>query len=134
MYRNKFIVGIFVLALLFVTNPVSAAVSNWTTAASISPRSNTDFASSAFQQSLRNLKATNANTVSLILPYYTSNCNSSNVIAGSDTPTDAALVSGINYAKSIGLRVNLKPHLEAFDNWGGYCLWRANIDPADRAT
>ena len=47
--------------------------------------------------------------------------------AGYNTPTDASLISAINYAHSLGLAVDLKPHLESYDT-----SWRANINPSDR--
>lgn len=113
-------------AAIFVS-PADAEVSNWQKGASIVPTSPTDFSSSSFQQSVQNLKNDGANYVSLIVPYYQSNQGSIDIGAGWNTPTDAALISAINYAHSVGLKVMLKPHVELYSN-----AWRAYINPGDR--
>jgi hypothetical protein len=106
-----------------------AAVSNWQKGVSIVPNSTTDFASSDFQQSLRNLKATGANYVALVIPYYQSNIWSTDIAPGWNTPTDPTIVSAIRFAKSIGLRVVLKMHVDPYSG-----DWRAYINPGDRDT
>jgi hypothetical protein len=115
------------LALFFSTNAF-AQVSNWQKGASICPTSPTDFASESFRQSVANLAATNANFVTLIIPYYQSSANSTDLAPGWNTPTDEALVSAINYIHSLGLNVMLKMHPEISTG-----EWRANINPSDRA-
>ncbi len=107
--------------------PVDAAVSDWQKGASIFPYSPSDFSSASFQESLRNLKATGANYVSLVVPIYQANDTSSDIYAGGDSPTDASLVSAINYAHSIGLKVMLKPHLGSQSG-----SWRATINASNR--
>ncbi len=104
-----------------------AAVSSWSRGTSILPTSTTDFSSASFQQSLQNLKATGANYVSLIVPYYQSNDQSSDIQAGYNTPTDAALSSAIDYAHSLGLAVAINIHNESYTG-----DWRADINPSDR--
>lgn len=116
------------IAFIGVT-PVQAAVNTWFKGASVQPSSTTDFASASFQQSLQNLKATGANYVSLIIPYYQSNDQSSDIQAGYNTPTDAALGSAIDYAHSLGLAVALNIHNETYTG-----DWRADIKPNDRTT
>lgn len=106
-----------------------AAVNTWQKGASINPRWNTDFSSASFQQSVRNLKATNANYVTLVIPLKQSNIFSADIQAGSDTPTDDALASAIDFIHSLGMAVNLKPHLDSYDGH-----WRAYINPGDRTT
>jgi hypothetical protein len=124
---------VFLLFALFLSAaPVHAAITNWQKAASLPSRYAEDYASDSFKQSVRNLKAANANTVSLIPTYYTSNCQSSNVEAGWNTPTTTTLKGAVDFAHSLGMRVNITPHLEAYDTWGGVCTWRANITPSDR--
>lgn len=131
--KHALIAGLFVSFVLMPAG-TDAAITNWQKAASMVPKHAEDFSSESFKQSLRDLKAVNANTVSLIVPYYTSNCNSSDVFASWNTPTNTSLANAMAYARSIGLQVTLKPHLEASDNWGGMCTWRANISPSDRTT
>ena len=107
--------------------PAQAAVTSWARGANVQPSSTTDFSSTTFQQSLQNLKATGATYVSLIIPYYQSNDQSSDIQAGYNTPTDAALGSAIDYAHSIGLAVALNIHNESYTG-----DWRADIKPNDR--
>jgi hypothetical protein len=114
----------FVLAL-----PAQAAVSSWYKGANVFPTSTTDFNSSGFQQSLRNLKATGANYVALVVPYYQSNTGSTDIQNGWNTPTDDSLASAIDFAHSIGLSVAIKVHIEPYTG-----DWRANINPGDRDT
>ncbi len=115
---------------VFLSAPTaSAAVTNWQRGINIVPESTTDFGSANMQQSLRNLKATGANYVSLVVPYYQSNTKSSDLAAGWNTPTDAALTAAIDYAHSIGLAVALKVHAESYDG-----NWRAYISPSNRTT
>lgn len=134
MKRTRFFAYVLSILVLATALPASASISNWETAASIEPKSTTDFSTASFRQSVQNLKATGANSVSLIIPYHTSNCQSSNVEAGWNTPTDSSLTSAISYIRSLSMRVILVPHLDAYDNWGGFCAWRANISPSDRST
>lgn len=91
------------------------------------PRWTEDFASDSFRQSLRDLKATGANYIALAVPYYQSNIYSTDISPGWNTPTDASLISAIDYAHSIGMGVTIKPLVESYDG-----SWRAYINPGDR--
>lgn len=106
---------------------VEAAITDWQKGATIAPESNTDFDSEAFRQSLRDLQATGATHVGLVVPYYQSNTSSADIHDGWNTPTDQALIAAIDYAHSLGLAVMLKPHIESYSGH-----WRAHIDPNDR--
>lgn len=115
------------LGLSFAT-PVEAAVADWQKGGSIFPHWTGDFDTDSFRQSLRNLKATGANYAVLVIPIYQACDSCSDMYAGSDTPTDASLVSAVNYAHSIGMHVVLKPHLTSQAGSG----WRATINASDR--
>lgn len=115
------------LGCLVTTTAASAAVGNWQKGVSIRPRWDTDFGSDSFKQSVRDLKATNADYATLIIPYYQSNPWTTDIFPGWNTPSDESLISGIQFAHSIGLQVNLKLHVETHDG-----QWRANINPGDR--
>ncbi len=118
------------LALFPLAPKANAAVSDWQKGISIQPSSGTtDFSSPAFQQSLQNAIAAHINYVTFIIPWYQSNIYSTDIQRGWDTPTDASLISGIQYAHSLGLHVMLKPHLNSYDG-----QWRAFINPSDRTT
>src|SRR4051812_43454160 len=90
--------SLIVSLLSFNTSTAEAAVTNWQRGGSIYSRWSDDFASASFKQSLQNLKATGANYVTLVIPLYQDNDQSSNIYASAETPTDATLIAGINYA------------------------------------
>ncbi len=131
MRTTRALLGIAsIVTLVFSSGQAAfAGVGDWQKGASVSPSWNGDFASDAFKQSLRDLKAMNANYVTLIIPYTQSNLWSTDIGNAWNTPTDESLAAGIDYAHSIGLAVNIKPHLDSGDG-----QWRAYIDPSDRTT
>ncbi len=102
-----------------------AAISEWKKSVSIEPFTTTDFSTETTKQSIRDAKSAGANYITFIIPYYQANRQSTEMRPGWNTPTDASLITAINYAHSIGLKVMLKPHLET-----DYIEWRGNIDPA----
>ncbi len=110
-------------------SPASAAVTNWNKGANIFPIAINDFNTDTFRQSLRDLKATGANYVALIVPYYQSTVGSTDIQNGWNTPDDTSLAAGIDYAHSIGLSVAIKVHIESYTG-----DWRATINPSDRTT
>ncbi|MBV9174555.1 MAG: hypothetical protein JOZ81_31220 [Chloroflexi bacterium] len=75
---------------------------------------------------LDQLAATGANSVTFVVTWYQSTSSSTSIQATSATASDASLISAMQYARSRGLNVNLKPHVERMD--GG---WRATINPSD---
>jgi hypothetical protein len=106
----------------------NAAVADWQQGASIQSKNPQDFASESFKQSIRDLKATGANSVSLIIPYFQSSSSASDIYPANHGPSDETLIAGINYIHSQGMDVMLKPHLES-----GTDSWRAMISANDRA-
>src|SRR5687768_7519552 len=101
---KKSFVAAVVVALIFSlltpfflleNNTAHAAVANWRKGASIVPKSTTDFGTDTFKQSLRNLRATGATHVALVVPYYQTNIHTTDISAGSNTPTDQSLISAI---------------------------------------
>ncbi len=123
------ITGLLVPSSLFLVEPApaQAAVSDWQQGASIVSRSATDYTSDTFKQSVRNLKATGANYVTLVFPYYQTNLTSTTIFSGSDTPSDATLASAVQFIHGEGMKVMLKPHLEAQSG-----QWRGTINPSNR--
>ncbi len=128
--RNIFISIVLAttIASSFMALPASAAVSDWQQGASIYPRTTTDLASAAGKASIDQLAASGANYATFIIPYYQSTIYSHDLQPGYDTPSDATLKAAIAYAKSKGLRVMLKPHLEPKTG-----QWRAHIKPTNRS-
>lgn len=105
-----------------------AAVANWQQGMSMTPQGTEDFGSEQYRQSVQRLQATGANYLTLIIPYYQYSQYNPAMGPGWNTPSDNALRAGIAYAHERGLRVMLKPHLEAYD-----ASWRAFINTGDRA-
>jgi hypothetical protein len=95
----------------------------------VQSRSSSDFSSSSFQTSMRNLAADGANTVTLDVLVVQSNITSSDVHADSNTASDQSLRDGIAYIKSLGMQASLSLHDDPNDG-----QWRAFINPTDRAT
>jgi hypothetical protein len=77
---------------------------------------------------LRAIKDLGANTVTFAVTWYTPSVRSSEIMATGGTATDASLVWAIRAARSLGLTVVLKPHLDSEDG-----QWRAFINPPDAA-
>jgi|GEM_PF-879714 len=112
---------------IFVPIPAQAEISSWQKGASVTPEHSTDLSSSTFRQSLDNLKAANANTISFVIPLSQASVYSTDIAPAANNPTDESLVSASAYAHSLGFQVAFKPHVDTRDG-----QWRANIDPPDR--
>ena len=124
------ITSLYLSSMILSPSLTHAAIETWQKGATINPtQSATEFAEASFKQSVTNLAATGANYVTLMIPYYQPNVSSSDLHARYNTPTDAALVSGISFAHSKGLKVMLKPHLDVSTG-----EWRATIDATNRAS
>lgn len=131
IYRLIFAL-IFCFCLIFWhVSPLQAAtVADKYHGATLVPRNSTDPSSAQWKQSLRDLKANNVNLVTYVLLYRQSTIHSSEIYTSSNNPTDASLIEGIQYAHSLGLRVQLKPHV---DNDDVPTYWRGEINPTDKA-
>ena len=112
---------------LMTVPTAEAAVSDWQKGISVFPTWSEDFAGGSFQQSMRNAKNMGATHVALVIPIYQGNNSSSDIYGLGDTPSDSSLISAINFIKSIGMRVMIKPHLETQSG-----DWRANINASNR--
>jgi Glycoside Hydrolase Family 113/Concanavalin A-like lectin/glucanases superfamily len=88
-------------------------------------------------QALTDLSAAHANTVTFLVTCYTTSTSSTDINCydfytnrqSPTTPSDGSLVWAIQAAKSRGLLVALKPHVDSLDG-----QWRAYINPTDYAT
>jgi hypothetical protein len=121
-----FLVLVSVVSLLPIQ--VSAGILDLQKGANIQSRSNTDFNSSSFRQSVQNLKNLGANTVILVIPLSQSNIYSTDIGASWNTPTDETLTNGTAYIRSLGMNVNWKFFVDArqYD-------WRALISPSNKS-
>lgn len=116
------------LALMVPVSSASAAVSSWQKGVSVQSRYTEDFASASFRQSIDNAANSGVNYVTLVVPVHQDNIYSSNVYAGGNTPSDAALRSGLNYIKSKGMQSAVAIHDDPNDG-----QWRAHIQANDTA-
>jgi hypothetical protein len=81
----------------------------------------------ASDRALADLRATGAEWVSVIVTWYQDDKTSTTIYADPRrTPSDAAVVHAINEAHRLGLRVMLKPHVDAQSG-----EWRGDFRPAD---
>ena len=125
---SRTLVAFFVaVAALSVAPSAHAAVEDWQRGANMRANYDTHFSSAEAQESMRRLKATGANYISFVLELESPWFTSSSVNRVGATPTDESLRAAINFAHSLGLAVNLKPHVEAPG-----VSWRAYINPGDR--
>ncbi len=122
----KIISGFLIISLFFPRLSL-AQINDWQKGASIYPNSTTDFSTDSFKKSVSNLKSTNANYVSLIIPYYQSSDSSSDIFAGWNTPTDESLVNAVNYIHSQGMKVMFNIHVDLPNG-----EWRRYINASDR--
>ncbi len=126
-----FFISTFVFGPLVLPTPAFAVVSDadWQKGVSIIPQNTTDISSPGFAQVVQHLKSLGVNYVSIIIPQYQSNINSSDIGPGWNTPTDDALKSAVATVHAAGMKVMFKIHIEPYDG-----NWRANIRPTDRTT
>ncbi len=75
---------------------------------------------------LQQLADSGANSVTYAVNWYTPHQYSTDIFRTSATATDASLIWSIQKARSLGLTVWLKPHLDSQDG-----VWRASINPSN---
>jgi hypothetical protein len=87
------------------------------------------YANAAADTSIQALAATGANTIVIIVTAYQAGPASS-VLRANDprTPTPASVAQAITWARTQGLSVTIKPHVDLDDG-----SWRGHIDPASPA-
>ena len=84
---------------------------------------------SDIDDSVAKIKEAGANFMTISPGWITDSTTSSNVDRKSRTPTDSLVTYTINKARSLGLKVMVKPHLDISSG-----RWRANLDPSDKKT
>jgi len=83
-----------------------------------------DLASSNTAASLQQLAGTGANSVTFVVTWYQDNIYAANIYRTNNTASDAALITAMNEARALNLKVILKPHVDTLDG-----QWRARIRP-----
>jgi hypothetical protein len=120
------------LAVVLVVAPPAAAVSplpsDFQSGATLAEWSATGFGSSASDGTLGRLHADGGNSVAIVPTWSMSRSTSSSIAPASYSPTDASVLHAIATAKSQGMHVLLKPHVDVADG-----SWRGAIQPSDPA-
>lgn len=96
--------------------------------------SNDDFGSSVSDESLRLLTETGTEWIALCFSWIQSNTTSHDIhLSSSGTPTPESLKHAITTAHSLGLKVMLKPMVEAVEREEtlSYPVWRGEIQPSN---
>jgi len=78
------------------------------------------------KESLGELAATGTEWVAFVVTWYQDRYNSVIIERGGRTPSDESLIKAIGWAKELGLKVMLKPHLDLAKDIPG--AWRGEID------
>jgi hypothetical protein len=96
--------------------------------------SNDDFGSSVSDESLRLLTETGTEWIALCFSWIQSNTTSHDIhLSSSGTPTPESIKHAITTAHSLGLKVMLKPMVEAVEREEtlSYPVWRGEIQPSN---
>lgn len=88
----------------------------WTREAYLNPSSD---------ESLKKLRETGTEWVSILVTYYQTNCWTTDLRATTDTPSDEAVIHAITKARELGFKVMLKLHVDLLDTRDGG--WRGEI-------
>ncbi len=82
---------------------------------------NSTFLSDESDESLKNLKSTGTEWVSLVTTWYQKDGHSTEIEPDKDsTPTDESIIHAIDVIHSMGMKVMLKPHVDLYnDEWRG---------------
>ncbi len=83
------------------------------------------YASKNSDKALEKLSQTGTEWVQIVTTYYQETYNSTKIFPGQKTPSDKSLIHAIKQAKSLGMKVMLKPHIDLIDESNG--LYRADI-------
>ena len=91
------------------------------------------FSSSESDESLRLLTETNTEWIALCFSWFQSSTTSHDIHLGSSSPTIESIRHAITTAHSLGLKVMLKPMVEALEREKtlSYPVWRGEIQPSD---
>lgn len=77
------------------------------------------YASSNSKESLEVVKSLGTSWVAITPTWYQEKCTTNKMYPTDSTPSDASVISAINQAHSLGMKVMLKPHLDIIDTSEG---------------
>jgi hypothetical protein len=118
-----------IAALLVAAAPAGAVTplpSDWHTGASVPEWSANGYSSSTSDATLARVQGDGGNSVEIVPTWYMSSSTSSSIGPTSYSATDASVLHATATAKSLGMRVVLKPHVDVLDG-----TWRGAIHPSD---
>lgn len=90
----------------------------------MAPYSQDELGSSNTATTLQQLARAGANAVTFAVSWYTDNVYSANIYRTGNTASDASLITAMQEARSLGLKIMVKPHVDSLDG-----QWRAHIHP-----
>ena len=82
-------------------------------------------------KSLKKIKGINVEWVTILATWYQDNCYSTSIFPTQKTPSDKSLKHAIDEAKSLGMKVMVKPHLDILST--EYGSWRGEIAPVSES-
>jgi glycosyl hydrolase family 113/Big-like domain-containing protein len=85
-----------------------------------------EYSSTAGTTSQDALAASGANWAGVLVTWYQANATSTTIAAANNTPTDTDVIAAITELHNKGLKVMLKPHVDALDG-----SWRGTFQPSD---
>jgi hypothetical protein len=114
-----------VLCMLALAASASAA---WQRGANFNSYTPSGYGNADADASLERLAADGNDNVEIVVTWYQQTLLSNTIgVDPGKTPTDASVVHAMQKARSLGLRVTLKPHVNVIDG-----TWRGAIKPTDR--
>ena len=121
---------VLALATAVVATPAHAATAlapDWQSGANFTSWWNDTYSGGTSDASLQALRDTGANSVAILSTWYMPTGTSTQIAPDSQkTPTDASILHAMSTARSLGLRVVLKPHVDSPDG-----PFRGDIRPSD---
>ena len=129
IWRITLVITVLVGLILLPLNKIStqAFVPEFQKAVNIRTNGTEDYASENFKNTVRKMAVDGVNTIALVVQYNQVDQNSSNLFPTNNTASDTALISGIKFIQSIGLKATIKIFIEPNN---GY--WRAMISANNR--
>jgi hypothetical protein len=116
----------YVLLALAVLAVPASAHADWQRGVDVTTYAAGTYGTAASDASLARAAASGNGSVSIVITQYMDNTTSNSVRANGATPTDASILHAMAAARSLGLKVTLKPQVDLISG-----AWRGTITPTD---
>ena len=124
-----FVSALCALLVLAFGAATAHAAPDWKRGANFNTYTPGDYGTPESDASLERLAATGSDSVEIVTTWYQRTLLSNEIgVDPGRTPSDASVLHAIAKARSLGLEVTLKPHVNVMDG-----TWRGAIKPTDRA-